>query len=295
MNFTKKQHYLSRYVLKRFINNTGKIDAVILPSVKKISSNINDICVEKDFYEDKYKDGQYINRNRTENKFATIESDIANKLEYLFQILNCEDHYEKLKGMHISGEWDYLSVFLMLHLTLVIIRSPVFKEIVFNKDELPLEIKQIFYKEFLFGKEEAKILAINQFQDEELKLILKMLEESNIDGGINILMNNLINNYFIELYQSPANKKFFLSDNPVIINGIDGIDYFMPISPYIAISMKRFPNVNKVKYKTHIIHKASEKMIDNINRFIVTNANRVIIVQNMGNKEFEFIKENLDL
>lgn len=29
----------------------------------------------------------------------------------------------------------------------------------FNKDKLPLEIKQVFYKEFLFGEEEAKLLA----------------------------------------------------------------------------------------------------------------------------------------
>lgn len=37
------------------------------------------------------------------------------------------------------------------------------------------------------------------------------------------------------------NKKFFLSDNPAIVNEIYGIDYFMPLSSNIAIVMKRIP------------------------------------------------------
>lgn len=200
MIFTKKQHYLSRYVMKRFINDKGKIDAVLVSSIKEISADINDICVENDFYEDKAKDGKYIDRNSTENKFAGMESELANKVEHLFQILKDEDCDDILRKMHSNGEWEHLSVFLMFHLTLVMIRTPKFKDIIFTEDELPLEIKQIFYKEILFGKEDAKTLARNQFQDEKLELILKLIGAgSNSNGGINILMNYLVNNYFIEL------------------------------------------------------------------------------------------------
>lgn len=64
MSYTKKQHYLSRYIIKKFMNDKGKIDAVLVNSIKRIVVDSNNICVENDFYEDKSRDGQYINRNR---------------------------------------------------------------------------------------------------------------------------------------------------------------------------------------------------------------------------------------
>lgn len=293
MSYTKKQHYLSRYVLKRFTNDKCKIDAVLVNSTKRIVVNINDICVENDFYEDKSRDGQYIDRNRTENKFADMESELASKIEYLFGILNDENCKDRLRNMYLTEEWESLSVYLMFHLTLVMIRNPKLKEIVFNKDKLPLEMKQLFYKELLFGKKEAKVLALKQFQDSELDIILKLLEnKADFDGGVNELMNYLINNYFVEVYKVPIEKKFFLSDDPIIVNEIEGIDYFMPLSSDVAIAMKRIPNSGQCNIE--ILPTVSEKMVDGINKIIIKNATRVIIVQNMTMQEFEFIRENLN-
>lgn len=95
---TKKQHYISQYTLKRFLNSNGQIDAVLLkPSLKRITCSIKDICTEKDFYEDKDRNGNYINRNHTENKFAKIESDLAGYLEHILGILEEKDRDQKLK------------------------------------------------------------------------------------------------------------------------------------------------------------------------------------------------------
>lgn len=292
MIYTKKQHYLSRYIIKRFLNDKGKVDAVLVNSIKRIVVDINDICVENDFYEDKSRDGQYINRNRTENKFAFMESELASKVDELFKILNDENYNDRLRNMYITGEWEYLSVYLMLHLTLVVIRTPKCKEIIFNKDELPLEIKQVFYKELLFGKEEAKILASKQFQDKELDILFKVIEKNaDFNGGINELMNYLVNNYYIEVYKAPVKKKFFLSDNPIIVNQIEGIDYFMPLSSNFAIVMKKISSSQQVKIS--ILPTASEKMVDGVNKMIISNSSRVVIVENMTSEEFEFIRDNI--
>lgn len=293
MSYTKKQHYISRYIIKKFLNDKGKVDAVLVDSIKRIVRDSKDICVEKDFYEDKSRDGGYIDRNRTENKFAVIESELANKVDDLFEILNDENCNDRLRDMYINGEWEYLSCYLMLHLTLAMIRTPKCKEIIFNKDELPLEIKQVFYKELLFGKEEAEILATKQFQDKKLNIMLKVIE-SNIDfnGGINALMNHLINNYFVEVYKAPSAKKFFLSDNPIIVNQIEGIDYFMPLSSKFAIVMKKIPWSQQVKIS--ILPTASEKMVDGVNKLIIANSTRAIIVENMTSEEFEFIRNNIE-
>lgn len=292
MSFTKKQHYLSRYIIKKFMNDKGKIDAVLVTSIKRIVADSKDICVENDFYEDKYRDGEYIDRNRTENKFAIMESELSSKVEGLFKILNEEDCNNRLRQMYITGEWDDLSVYLMLHLTLVMIRIPKYKEIIFNNDKLPLEVKQVFYKEALFGKEEAKILASKQFQDKELDTVFKVIEKNlDFNGGINVLMNHLVNNYFIEVYKAPIKKKFFLSDDPIIVNEIQGIDYFMPLSSNVAVAMKRIPESGQCNI--NILPTASGKMVDGINKIIIGNATRVIIVQNMTSQEFDFIRENL--
>lgn len=221
-----------------------------------------------------------------------MESELACKVEGLFKILNDENYNDRLRHMYTTGEWEHLSVYLMLHLTLVMIRTPKCKEIIFNKDKLPLEIKQVFYKEFLFGKEEAKMLASKQFQDRELDIMSKVIEKnSDFNGGINVLMNYLVNNYYIEIYKAPVKKKFFLSDNPIIVNQKEGIDYFMPLSSNFAIVMKKISWTQQ--FKISILQTASEKMVDGVNKMIIGNSTRIIIVENMTSKEFEFIIGNI--
>jgi len=98
MNYTKKQHYISKYILKRFLNQNGKIDAILLQSSpKRIRSSIENVFSEKDFYEDKDRDGNYINRNQTESKFANIEAELAVWVDKLICILADDNRATVLK------------------------------------------------------------------------------------------------------------------------------------------------------------------------------------------------------
>ena len=235
MNYTKQQHYLSKYIIERFTNNEDMIDAVYVPILKKICKCSTDICTKNNFYEDENIFGEFINRNRTENMFSTKESLASTAINDLFEILNSVDSNKKLRNMYTSGDFDYLSLQLMVHLTLIMIRTPQFKSL-FDNRKKPKAITQLLYKQAVSGKEEARILASELYQDDTLNEILKYLESSNTPNMFEKLLNVLISNYFIEIYKAPIGKKFFLSDNPVIVKKYDDIDYFIPLSSDTALA-----------------------------------------------------------
>ncbi|WP_035066636.1 DUF4238 domain-containing protein [Carnobacterium maltaromaticum] len=289
MKPTKKQHYISQYTLKRFLNSNGQIDAVLLkPSLKRITCSIKDICTEKDFYEDKDRNGNYINRNHTENKFAKIESDLAGYLEHILGILEEKDRDQKLKKMVETGEFETLTVQLMTHLSMVIVRLPEIKKIAF-KGTLPREIEHMFYKGILWGDEEAVELAKASYQNTKLKMFEELFSRNPQTGVLNTLINYIINDYYLEFYETPKENKLFFSDSPVIVHDVSDIDYFLPISSTYAIALKKFSEINFIHY--YAPHIMSEKMVTDINRLVIQNASNVIICKNMTTEDEIFIKE----
>lgn len=290
MNYTKKQHYISRYILKRFLNQNGKIDAVLLQSSpKRIQASIDNVFSEKDFYETKDKSGTYINRNRTENKFADMESELAKWVDKFISILDSNDRNEILKEATASGEYENFTVWLMLHLTLVLIRLPKVKQIAFKSD-IPFEMQQVFYNALIWGDHEAKHLAKFFYEDNDLNQIEKIFDEDSNTGAITTLMNHIINNHYIETYEVPEDKKLYLSDNPVIINDITSIDYFLPLSPQYAIAIKKIPGDKSFKfhYAPFIM---KDSMVDNVNKVFIKNASNFVVVQNMTKYDEQFITD----
>lgn len=290
-DYTIKQHYVSKYILKRFINQHNKIDAILLQEneLRRVYTNIRDICLERDFYEDIDHDGQYIERNRTENKFASMENEIARHVDSFIELVYVDNNEKQFADMISSGQWESNSVWLMFHLTLVMVRSPMLKEIVFGNDDMPREMLQIFYKELVWGKEEAQRLAENTFQGEPLSVISEIIHTGELEGGsINILMNHLVNDYYIEIYKVPEQKKYYLTDNPVIVKEITGVDYFLPLTPDIALVVKRIPSDTYMIQPLSVI---TEHMVDCVNQYLIQNSDKVIIVQDMTYGDFTFIEK----
>lgn len=288
MTYTKKQHYISRYILKRFMKKNDKIDAVLINQMemKRVSTNINDICSERDFYEDKDSSGKYIQRNHTENKFAKMEDAIAKEIDGLIKLLKDDKVAIKIDEMIKSDEWENISIWLMLHLTLVLIRLPSFKKIVYSNESLSNEIKQVFYKNLLWGKVEAEVLAEKLFNGRNFESIQDVIRNGENNGGINVLMNYLVNNYYVEIYRTPFEKKIYLTDNPVIINEITGIDYFLPLTPSYALVLKKITS-NEITLR--ILPEATTLMVDELNTYLVHKADNLIIVQDMTDEDYEFI------
>lgn len=291
-DYTINQHYISRYILKRFLNQCNQIDVVLIQDdkFKRFSTNKNNICVERDFYEDWDQEGQYIERNRTENKFAALEDSVANQIDPFIDLIEQPSNKQLIMDKASTSQWESISVWLMLHLTLVMVRSPKLKGIAFGNSELPKEINQIFYKELVWGKKEAIFLAKNSFQGSDLGTIFQVIQRGEQEGGsIEILMNNLVSNYYVELYFTPENQSYYFTDNPVIVNEILDIDYFMPLSPKVAIALKRNPETEKFMARPYCV--ITKETVAALNRRLIQQADKVIIVQNMKDSDVEFIKE----
>ena len=289
-DYTVRQHYISRYILKRFLNEKNQVDVVRIcrNELKRFSANINNICAERDFYEDWDQEGQYIERNRTENEFAYLEGTVANQLDPFIDLLHRSDNQQLIADIALTDQWESMSVWLMLHLTLVMVRSPKLKEIVFQNGELPKEIRQMFYKELVWGKEEAKRLAKNSYKGTDLGMITEAIQEGEQDGSsIKILMDHLIKNYYIEFYFAPESQYFYFTDNPVIVNSILDVDYFMPLSPKVAFVLKRITAEEFTICPYCVITK---EMVDALNRLLIQNADKIIIEQIMTDSDFEFIR-----
>ena len=279
---------MARYILKRFMNKNNKIDAVLINQMemKRVSTNINDICSERDFYEDKDSSGKYIQRNHTENKFAKMEDAIAKEIDGLIKLLKDDKVSIKIDEMIKSGEWENISIWLMLHLTLVLIRLPSVKKIAYSNKSLSNEIKQVFYKDLLWGKVEAEVLAEKLFNGRNFESIQYVIRNGENNGGINVLMNYLVNNYYVEIYRTPVEKKIYLTDNPVIINDITKIDYFLPLTPNYALVLKKITS-NDITLR--ILPEATTRMVDEVNTYLVNKADNLIIVQDMTDEDYEFI------
>jgi hypothetical protein len=270
------------------MNKNNKIDAVLINQLemKRVSTNINDICSERDFYEDKDSSGKYIQRNHTENKFAKMEDAIAKEIDGLIKLLEDDKVAIKIDEMIKSGEWENISIWLMLHLTLVLIRLPSVKKIVYSNESLSNEIKQVFYKNLLWGKVEAEVLAEKLFNGRNFESIQYVIKNGENNGGINVLMNYLVNNYYVEIYRTPVEKKIYLIDNPVIINDITEIDYFLPLTPNYALVLKKITS-NEIALR--ILPEATTRMVDELNTYLVHKADNLIIVQDMTDEDYEFI------
>ena len=92
MGVTKKQHYVSRGILKHFENDTGRVFELLLDKEMITSKRINETMAQNYVYEH-----PLFATNALENKFQEIES-------FLFP---------ELDAMIINLEQDYRSSFLL--------------------------------------------------------------------------------------------------------------------------------------------------------------------------------------
>lgn len=191
MSYTKKQHYISKYILNRFADKKGKVEAILIKAKpQRIKSHIDDICCQNNFYEAFDKKGNFIRRNRAENKFAKIETKLALYVDKLLNILSLENRAIEIQKMMEGYEYEELTVWMMFHLTLILNRLPQVKNIAF-KNDIPKEIGALLYELIIWGTVEANDLAINLFEGEELNIVQQVLEKDNDEytGGINVLLN----------------------------------------------------------------------------------------------------------
>lgn len=90
---TKRQHYVSEFLLRQFTYNGS--DAYILDKEqnnKIFNQNVHNVCFQKDLYEQKWEDsneklGTYVLDNQIEDGFAKLEVDVSVIFRRIIQVI----------------------------------------------------------------------------------------------------------------------------------------------------------------------------------------------------------------
>jgi len=78
-NYVKQEHYIPQFALKNFRNKNNKIPFVNIKKtpLKLLCTSSTKLMQEKDFYEIKDLDGDYVLRNVIEDVYSSWESEIS--------------------------------------------------------------------------------------------------------------------------------------------------------------------------------------------------------------------------
>lgn len=119
-NPTVKQHYISQFYLRGFSDDEIYIYRYDIQDKKNVKQvPINSICYEKNLYEFKNTDGEYIERNIVEDRLAILEGKISEVINEIDR--NSTEPRNYMTGSFLSKEQK---AFLISFATIQILRVP---------------------------------------------------------------------------------------------------------------------------------------------------------------------------
>lgn len=232
---------------------------------------------EIDLYESKDLEGNYINRNEIEDIYSKFENDISKKFMPLIEFLLSNKSASDFLRMIKTNEWPSNEAALLSHIAITLIRSPYIKNLFYDNDNIPVLMKSIMYRQIIGSQMMAVEHARSHLNGEELEIALKVLK-GNSDSEIQVILEHLMNNYQLEIYISDGKEKFFLGDNPILVNKFEDIDYLIPIAPSLCLGTTKLRlQSNHVLIKSNF-NIVDENMVRKINHLTLRNARQTVIV-----------------
>ena len=288
-NYVKHQHYIPQFALSSFQNSQGKIPYTIIGE-KQLNiyySTTNKLMQERDFYEFKTTTNNYIRRNFLEDDYAFFENELASNFNFFINLTSKPNFQEKFNEIIQNNKWGDIEATLLTYLFLLLIRGKDVKQIVYSKKQFPIEINHVMYLLATTSKLNAVRYAKEMFQGEELEYVLRFIKEEKNDNPLTNLAKHIMTNYQVRVCKVKGKKRFFLSDNPVIVQKFEGEDYILPLSPdiciiLIPISLKD----NKIEIDTSILY-LEDANVDRINKHEVRNTKQQILISD--EKDLDFI------
>lgn len=289
--YTKRQHYIPQYSLKPFESSKGKCLTINLKdtNLKIREKGIKNIMQEIDLYEFKKYSGEYIERNELEDTFGSLEKEIAPYFNQFVQISGKEDFSKRFKQLISSNEWLTIEAKLLLHIILLLIRNPKVKHLFYRNNNFTLYQSHVFFTQILYGSMKAAELAKQLLNGEDLEIVLQLIRSE--EPGIGTLSKRIIINYQIEVYKARGKEQFYLSDNPILVQQFQDIDYLIPISPKVCLGLKSRTTDGNQKHVSDQIYPLSDYDVKRINEKIIKNTDKLFIVSTK--KDLEFLKQTL--
>ena len=280
-NDTKKQHFIPQCYLRNFSKDKVHIYQFDVLSQKQISKSvpIETICYEKNMYEYKDKNGNFICRNLIEKVLGQFEGRFAN----VFQSIKAKAHI--LNGKTLSFLSLNEKAFLIIFLATLIVRNP---NVLQEGTNLAIEI---------LGDNITK----NEARNIALKTCLPFDKE--LDVKDKNLLNPIMKIFEDMSFQVGLTNKELLwtSDSPVILyrsNREEYIDNYemkadeviIPLFPNIALLMRPFEKTRHDMYNRLV--KLETEKIKEINYSMATHCERWIYSKTpLTEKQIKWIKK----
>ncbi|EFQ11959.1 hypothetical protein HMPREF9504_02566 [Enterococcus faecalis TX0102] len=287
-NFVKQQHYIPQFALKYFENEDGKISFTRINNkpLKLLKTKSIKLMQEKDFYEVRDRDNEYVLRNSIEDSYSYFESNISPNFKIFLNMSLQKDFQDKFIEIVKNEKWSEIEASLLFYLAQLLIRGKDSKKIVYSNSRLPKDYQHIIYLLSTTSQSETAEFAKVMYSGEELEGILHFIKDDTNDGPFPMLLKHIMEKYAVRICITKGTKKLFLSDNPVIVQKFEGEDYILPLSPNMCIILVpiRFKGEN-IQIDTHI-YSLNEDAIDKINRFSILNTDNSLIVSNENDLTF---------
>lgn len=267
--FTKKQHFVPRFLLRYFADSSGLvsvIDKQRIPYTARDQSP-RDTLAENDMYETKNSDGSYFERNSIEKRFAKLEGFISNIVERVKTSAN--------ESFELSGEDDAA---LALFIALQLVRLPVVRKELcnspkgtFTSDSDKALFDNAMYRMLLFSDESGFAYL------EENGLILSDWAKGEVEGKdlLSHVTSFILSDCAIYLAKAEQGSHFIITDNPVLIDAFPDAKYVFPISPRLSVCCCLWEQA-KGKQDGGCIEINAEG-VQNINRLLIEKANRWVV------------------
>ncbi|MCT1177729.1 DUF4238 domain-containing protein [Pediococcus pentosaceus] len=290
--FVKKQHYIPRFALKYFTSENGKISYTNIrhEKLRLLMGDVRDLMQEKNFYEVKNDSNEYILRNRLEKQYGSFEASMSSPYKKLLKLLDCENYQQRYLDAVADGTWARIDSDMLLYLIFSLIRGKVLKNSIFLDPSLNHKKEYILYLQMTTSSSNAAEYAKRMYAGNELEDILFFLKSSK-NNILQVLVKHILSEYRIRVYKTTGNKKFFLSDNPVIIKKFKDEDYVLPISSEVCISFVKLQILQENVLLDSKIQNISDYDVNRINQESVKNTDKLLIINNAD--DLKFVKDIL--
>lgn len=286
-SFVKKQHYIPKFVLKNFQREDDKILFANIKQfpLKPLRSSPMRLMRENDFYEIKDDNCNYVFRNSIEDAYSSFEGNIKPNFQEFIDLCKHDDFQDKFLEIIENERWASIEASLLFHLIITLIRGKEVKNLVYSNSNLKDSEKDMMYLLFTTSQAHTVKFAKSIYLGRDLENILLFIKNSSADP-LKELAEHIMSKYQIRVHKALGNKKFFLSDNPVIVQKFEDEDYHLPISPEICIGLIPLKLDGDKVLNENTIYNMSDEIVELINEQSVLNTDRLIIISKENDLNF---------
>ncbi|MHA6250737.1 DUF4238 domain-containing protein [Oceanobacillus sp. CAU 1775] len=287
IDYVKQQHFMPQFVLENFRTENNQILFINTSNNPLVvcKSNPKKLMRENDFYEVKDAKGNYVLRNSIEDIYSAWESDIKPNYQAFIDLSRKDNFQDEFVKIIQNGRWYDIETSLLKYLIKTLIRGKAVKNLMYSNENLNDSEKHIMYLLATTSQVYTIEFAKKMYAGQDLKNILLFIKSST-EEPLKVFIEHILHGYQIRVHKASGNKKFFLSDNPVIVQKFEGEDYHLPISSEICIGLTPIKIDGDTLLTDNTIYHISDKNIERINEQSVLNTDKLLIISNEEDLEF---------